>query len=133
MVEDEGDCVRIEAGIERIQHGARHRHAEMGVVHGGDVGRHHGDRVVLADPAPLQRARQATGADISVRPGDPPIAMLDRQPIGIDGGGAAEKAERAQRHEIGVVLVEIGVVGARRHYPVLAGVSANAVQRKCAT
>ena len=37
----------------RACYGARHRHAVMRVIDRGNVGRHHRDRVVLADAAPL--------------------------------------------------------------------------------
>ena len=45
MVEHEGDRGGIEAGIERVEHGAAHRHAVVAFEHRRRVGEHDRDRV----------------------------------------------------------------------------------------
>ena len=51
VVQHEGDGLGIEAGVQRIEHGAGHRHAEMALEHRRRVGQHHRDGVALADAA----------------------------------------------------------------------------------
>ena len=113
VLEDEGDRVGIEADIERVQHRARHRHAEMRLEQLGRVGCHHGDGVVLADAAPLERAREAAAAAIGLGPIVAARAVHDREPVGMDGRGADQEIERRQRHEIRRVAVEPGRVRGR--------------------
>ena len=52
MIEHEGDRGRVEAGVERIEHGAAHRHAIVAFEHRRRVGEHDRDRVA-ADKAAL--------------------------------------------------------------------------------
>ena len=49
VVEDEGDHRRIEPRVERIQHAARHRHAEMRLVHFGMLGA----MIATVSPTPM--------------------------------------------------------------------------------
>jgi hypothetical protein len=51
----EGDGFGVEAGVEGVEHGADHRHAEVGLEHGRHVGQHHGHRVALADATAGER------------------------------------------------------------------------------
>ena len=60
MGQHEGDGLRVEADIQRIEHGTDHGHGEVGFEHRGNIGQHHGHGIVLADTAPGQGTRQAS-------------------------------------------------------------------------
>ena len=66
MVEHEGDRVGIEAGVDGMEHGARHGHAVMRLEHGRGVGEHHRDGVALADAAGGERRGELAGARVEV-------------------------------------------------------------------
>ena len=70
MVELERDRGRIEPDVERVQHGARHRHREMHLVHRGDIRQHRRDRIAVADAAAGETRRKAPAARIGLRPGE---------------------------------------------------------------
>ena len=59
MVELEGDHRRVEPRVDRVQHGAEHRHAVMRLEHRRRVGEHHRDGVADADAAFRQAPRRA--------------------------------------------------------------------------
>ena len=108
MVEDKGDGRGVEANIERVQHGAGHRHAVMRLEHRRNVGRHEADGVAEADAARRQRRSQAARTIVEF-----PVSRLALTGGGVvppgdafrvDMGGAREKAERRQRHMVGGVL-----------------------------
>ena len=81
MVEHEGDRGRVEAGVERVEHGAAHRDAIVAFEHRGRVGEHDRDRVAAHDAPPgerrgeLLRPRVELAIVAAQRPVD------DRQPI----------------------------------------------------
>ena len=68
MVELERDRGRIEPDVERVQHGARHRHRKMQLVHRRDVRQHRRDRVAAADAAAGELGRKAPAALIGLAP-----------------------------------------------------------------
>ena len=68
VLEHERDGFRVQAGIEGIQHGAGHRHAEMGFEHGRDVGRHDRHGVARPDAALRQRRRQSAAPAVGLAP-----------------------------------------------------------------
>ncbi len=51
MTEDERNRLCIEADIQSVEHCATHRYTEVSFQKRRDVGRHHGDRISLADSA----------------------------------------------------------------------------------
>ena len=69
MRQHEGDGFGVEAGVQGIEHGPDHRHAEMAFEHGRRVGQHDGDGVALADATPLQGGGQLAGAVVAFLPG----------------------------------------------------------------
>ena len=69
VVEHERDRVGVEPRVERVQHRAGHRHAEVRLEHLRRVGEHHGDRVAHADAAPDERRGQPAAARVGLRPG----------------------------------------------------------------
>ena len=49
MLEDEGDGLGVEPHVERVEHGAGHRHAKMRLDHGRRVRQHGRDRLAGPD------------------------------------------------------------------------------------
>ncbi|MCY1172960.1 hypothetical protein D9M73_131070 [compost metagenome] len=96
MLQHECDGLGIEADVERVEHGADHRHTEMHFKHLGNVGQHHRHGVVLADTAPGQSRGQAPTTGIGLRPGAADRAVDDGGVVRVDVGGALDEAERRQ-------------------------------------
>ena len=87
----EGDGRRVEADIQRVQHGARHRHAEMAFQHFRRVRGHDGHGIALADAAPGKRARQPVAAFARFLPGEPALPVHDRRMLREHPGGALQE------------------------------------------
>ena len=102
----EGDGFGVEAGIQGIEDGADHRHAEMALEHRCRVGQHHRDRVALADTAILQGGSQLTTTVVAFLPGVLTRPLDDGNSLRIDKRRALDKAQRGKRNIIGRVLFE---------------------------
>ncbi len=101
VLQNEGDPGRIQPDVERIEHGAQHRHTEMRLEQFRHIRCHHRNRVPAADAGARQRRGEAPAPDIAIAPVDPARAVYDADMIGIDRGGAGEKAQWRQRHVVG--------------------------------
>ncbi|KAF1854083.1 hypothetical protein Lal_00005300 [Lupinus albus] len=110
MLQDEGDGLGIQAGVDGVQHGAGQRHAEMGLEQFRRVGGQHGDGVAGADAQIGQRRGQTAHADEGLGPGPAHRAVDDGQPVGPHRGGALQEGQRRQGDEIGGVAVEVALV-----------------------
>ncbi|GBD41461.1 hypothetical protein HRbin39_00843 [bacterium HR39] len=114
VVQDEGDGARIEPHVQRVEHGAGHGHAEVGLELGRHVGQHGGHRVPRPHPAPLQGRGEPAAALAQLGVGEALRAVHHREVLGIDVGGALEEGERRERRPVGLVAVQIAHVGAVR-------------------
>ena len=110
VLQDEGDRPRVEAIVQRVEHGARHRHAVVRLEHGRDVGRHDGDGVAAADPAPPQGRAEPAAAGVEVGVAEAQVAMDDGGLPRIDARGPGEEGERRQRDVVGADPVEVPLV-----------------------
>ncbi|MCY1303024.1 hypothetical protein D9M70_527120 [compost metagenome] len=112
MAQHEDQVGGIEPDIERIEHRARHRHAEMRLDHGRRVGQQRGHGVALADAGTRQRAGHAARARIGVAPVLPHRAVHDGQAVAVHLRGADQEVDGSERYEIGRIAgqaaVEIG-------------------------
>ncbi|MCY1231254.1 hypothetical protein D9M72_436960 [compost metagenome] len=112
MAQHEDQVGGVEADIQRIEHGTRHRHAEMRLHHGRRIGQQRGHGITLADAGPRQRAGQAPRARIGVAPVLAQRAVHDGQALAVHLGGADQEVDGRKRHEVGRVAgqaaVEIG-------------------------
>ena len=112
VLEDEGDRLGVEPDVERVQHGAGHRHAEMRLERRRDVRRHHRHRVAAAAMPRAGQRRGEPAAARAERRRSSSLAPVDhRDPLRIDVGRALQEAERRQRHVVGRVAVEPLLVG----------------------
>ena len=107
VLENERDRRRIQPVVERVEHGARHRHAEVRFVHRRRVGRHHRDRVAAADAEPAERRRQPARSLVDLGPGVALVAVHDRDVIGKRCRAARQERERRERNVVRRVLVEV--------------------------
>ena len=110
MVELKRDRGRVEADVQRVQHGVGHRHREVQFVHCGNVRQHRRDGVAVADAAAGEIGRETLAALVGLRPGETP-AFIDRADVvRINRGGAREEAERCQRDIVRRRLLETNAV-----------------------
>jgi hypothetical protein len=117
MVELKRDRGRIEANVECIQHGARHRHGKVRFVHRRHVGQHRRDRVALADALARKVGRKAPATLKGLRPGEAAVFIDCAEMIRINGGAAFEEAQRRQRHVIGGIFGETNIILVHGHLP----------------
>ncbi|MNF72021.1 hypothetical protein D3C84_539840 [compost metagenome] len=96
MLEHERNGFSIQAHVERVEHGADHRHAKMHFQHFRDIGQHHRHGVVFADAATSQRRGQASATGVGLRPGAANRAVDDGGVVGVNIGRALKEAERRQ-------------------------------------
>ena len=140
VLEDERDRRGVETVVERVEHRARHRHAEVRLVHRRSVGRHHRDRVAAADAEARERRGEPARALVDLGPGVASIAVHHRHAIGERRRAAGQERERRERNVVRRVLVEVGLVrihrclhsygSARRHVEL--GVDSSEVRRPAA-
>jgi hypothetical protein len=123
VVQHERDRLRIEARVERIEHGACHGDAEMRLDHRRRVRQHHGHRVALADAIARQGTGQALAARVHLAPGAAQVAVHDSEALRVDVGSALDERQRRQRREIRFVarqvLVENGSHVCLLSFPVI--------------
>ena len=81
MGELESDGFGVKPDVQRVQHRTGHRHAEMCLVHRGNILGHHGDRITRTYTALSQGRGQAPAAGVGLRPGAVPGTMNDGDPI----------------------------------------------------
>ena len=122
MLEHERDRFRIEPRVERVQHAARHRHAEVAFVHFRCVGQHHRDRVVLADADTRKRRGEPSCARIGFAPRVTAVPVDDGEPLRPDVRRARDQRQRRQRCVIRRLPAEIAFVdrGSRHGSPMKA-------------
>ena len=111
MLQHEGDGLGVEPGVQRVEHGAGHGHAEVRLEHRRHIGQHHRHRVVLAHATRGQGAGQPAAAGVGVAPGLAPLTIDDGHPVRVHMGCAFDVAQRGQRHMVGGILLKAQVVG----------------------
>ena len=93
MLEDEGDPLGIQPRVDRVQHRARHGHAEMRFEHLGDVGGDDRHRVAAPDAARGQCAGKAAGAVIGLGPGPADAVVGNGRVIRVDRGRPLDEGQ----------------------------------------
>ena len=80
VIQHEGDSLRVESRVQRVQHGTGHRYAEMRFEHRRHIRRHDGDRVADPDATPNQRGSQPAATPINFAPGRFMVPVDDGDP-----------------------------------------------------
>jgi hypothetical protein len=106
VVQLPGQERRVQPRVERVEHGIERRHRVVRFHHLRRVGEHGAHRAVAADAQRAKRRSQARAALARLRPGVGTRAVHHRRQVAKDLGAALDKADRAQGHEIGGVLLQ---------------------------
>jgi hypothetical protein len=106
VLQHEGDGLGVEPGVQRVEHGAAHRHAEVRLEHGRRVGQHRGHGVADADATPAQGTGQAAATGVGGAPVLAQVAVDDGDAVRVDVRGAFEEAQGRQGHVVGRVPVQ---------------------------
>ena len=115
MVEDIGDGRGIEPGVQRVQHGAGHRHAVMAFQHLRRVRQQRRHRVAAADAVRRQRRGEPHAAVAQRAVGPAQRAVDDRDMVREDRRRTFQEQQRRQRLVVGGVAGEPGLVVLRGH------------------
>jgi len=115
VIEDIGDRIGIEAGVDGVEHRARGRHAVMGHGLGGDVGHDGGDDIAGLYPAPGESRGHAGGIGPEIGVCEAGIAIDHRLAIGPDQGRAPQGRKRRERHVIGGAFLKPGFISHPAH------------------
>ena len=107
VVQHESHRLRVQPGVQGIEHGPDHGDAEVRLHHGRCVGQHHGHCVVLANARQRQRTGQLAGAAVGGGPVLAQIAVHDGQACRVNLGRALNEAQRRHRRVVGGGLGQI--------------------------
>jgi hypothetical protein len=110
-----GQRACIEPGIQGVEDGAGHRHAEMRLVHLRRVGGHHRHGVAATDAGANQCRGELAAAGVGFVPGIAARTVYHRRPLRTDQRRTGDESQRRQRLMVGGRLVEIHLERARRH------------------
>ena len=105
----------IQPGVQRVQHGAQHRHTKVGLEHWRRVGQHGGHGVAHANTALRQGAGKLPAALVSLGPGVAAFSMQHRWALRIDAGRAGQKAQGRQGCVVGLIAPQCLVVDVAGH------------------
>ena len=124
VVEGEGEDRRVEPGVERVEHGAGHRHAVVGLDHPRRVREHHRNRVAGPDSLVGERRGEAARAGVKLGIGEALRPVDHRGTVGKHDRRAFEESQRRERLKVRGVAVKVDVVnsahGESRRVAVLA-------------
>jgi hypothetical protein len=98
--QDEGDTLRIQPAIDRVQHRTCERDSKMGLQHRWRIRRKDGHRITGPHTHAYQRRREPVAALPRLQPGLPQGAMDDRDAIGVHVGRPLQESQRGERQEI---------------------------------
>ena len=92
-----GDLLRHQPGVDRDEHGARSRHAEVRLEQLVDVGGEERDAIAVRDPALLERDGEPPRPLARLGPGQAALAVDDGGPVGEGERSPLEEGDRRQR------------------------------------
>ncbi len=101
VAQDEGDHGGIEPGVERVEDGAEHGHAEMRLDQRRDVGRQDRHCVAAPDPPGGERGGEPAAPGVGLGPACLRAAMDHGRPVRIDFGRTLDEGERRKGNVVG--------------------------------
>ncbi len=107
VVEHEGHGLRVQPGVDRIEHCPCHGDAKVRLYHGRRVGQHHRHRVVFANARLRERTGQLAGSAVSGGPVLAQITVHDGQAVGVHLGRALDETQRRNRRMVGGGLGQV--------------------------
>ena len=111
MHQRESDICGIKAGVQRIEHGAEHRHGKMGFDHLRNIRCNDRYGIEPLDPKPRQRGCEPDAAIKELRIGIAARAVDHRHLAGEGARGAGQEADRRQRYVVGRMSIQIRLEG----------------------
>src|SRR5262249_30034684 len=96
VLEDVGDLLRLQPRVDRDQHGAGRRHAEVRVEQRRHVRGEEGDAVAATDPVLLEGAREPPCPLRELGPVQSHVTVHDRGTLGEDARTALQEGEWAE-------------------------------------
>jgi hypothetical protein len=99
VIQQGGHLVFRQPGVQRHQHGVRHRHRMVQFQHHVAVGAQRRHPVFTPRARRGQRAGQSAAAIRQLAVGEPAFAVDDRGPVGEDRGRAVKERRGRQRGE----------------------------------
>jgi hypothetical protein len=96
MLEDVADLLGVEPRVDRDQHRAGERDAEVGLEEGGHVRREERDAIAVADSRLAERGREPARAKADLAVGDGPGAVDGAEALLVDPLGALEEEKGAE-------------------------------------
>ena len=102
--ESNGFCIKT--GVECVQHGPSHRHAEVHLQHGRHVRQHRRHRIAFANAAGCQCVCQLAAAGVGLAPGLATLAVDGGQTVRVHLGRSLNEAQWRKGYEIGGILVQ---------------------------
>ena len=100
VIKDVSDRRGVQPGVDRVQHRAGHRDPEVRLHHLRGIRRDHRHRIPAAHAPRRQRRGKPLAPLPRLRPGEPPPAVHDGQPVGIDVRAPVQEHQRRQRRVV---------------------------------
>ncbi len=94
MVEDKGNDLGVESGVDHVENCARHRHAERDLHRRRRVMAQDRDSVVLLHAPPPQCIRKSPAAHVRFSPSPLLLSVPDRAPLRVHGCRSLQKRQR---------------------------------------
>jgi hypothetical protein len=115
VIELEREDRRVEARVEAVQYGARHRDRVVRLQHGRRVGQDDRDGISGPDATARQGGGETADARVELRVGQAPRSMNDGGVVRVDGSCAFEEAQRRERLVVRRVLFQTSGIGIVDH------------------
>ena len=110
MLEHEGDRLRVESRVQRVEDRARHRNAEVALEHFRGIREHRRHGIADAYPPARERGGEPPAARIGLGPRAAARPVDDRGAVWIDVSGALDESQRREGRVVRRVLAEIELV-----------------------
>src|SRR5205807_4976388 len=91
VVKHEGDGLRIEPHVDRVEHGATHRYTELTFEHLWRIPQHRGHRIAATDATLREGRGEPAAAGVGLGPGEAAVHIEQRCPLRTGRGTPIEE------------------------------------------